>query len=170
MNTVSQQDMAAIRAKNYMFRVCRLQNGYTFHKTASPCDNSFDPVYCSDIPEILKEVARAIGGEDAVPIDPVSPEEAGLFDYDAVHGVNNTVSNATDATNTRSSRYRYLMESLCLELRHATHYGLISRISGLLRSYGFSSLAYYRGMSGDIMEEIHEKLYLEIQKIKSEYK
>ena len=63
--------------KGETFHIERLTNGYTaftglcIHRQAT---------FCPDIPSILAYIARAIGGDDAVPIMPVSPEEAGLID------------------------------------------------------------------------------------------
>lgn len=56
------------------FRVRKLTNGYTVSGVG------WEATYFPDIPSILRHIAYAIGGEDAVPLDPVSPAEAGLFD------------------------------------------------------------------------------------------
>lgn len=58
----------------YVFRVRKLENGYTFNS------HGWIAKFVPDIPAILREVALTIGGPEAVPVDQVSPEEAGLLD------------------------------------------------------------------------------------------
>jgi hypothetical protein len=60
----------------YVVRVRRLENGFTFNK------EGWKAKYVPDIPAILREVALSIGGPEAVPVTPVSAEEAGLLNPD----------------------------------------------------------------------------------------
>lgn len=67
----------------YNFNVYRVSNGFVFLDSTDPTEPTYNPdraKYVPDIDGILREVARAIGGEDAVPIMPVSAVEAGLID------------------------------------------------------------------------------------------
>lgn len=83
---LSERLFAALKARRneFHFTVFRVTNGYVIDPDSQYRDGTYDgkAKYVPDIDGILREVALAIGGEDAVPVMPVSAEEAGLVDED----------------------------------------------------------------------------------------
>lgn len=135
--------------KGETFHVERLSNGYTvfpglsIHRQAT---------FCSDIPAILAYIARAIGGEDAVPIMPVSPEEAGLIDDSQIDlPFTDRPLCGTDVDGEIEAYVRSLLPS---EDDEAMDSEGIARVSAVLRMFGFRSYEYYNQMKDGLMPEL----------------
>jgi hypothetical protein len=62
---------------DWYFRVHKLENGYVLAQTdKQPVKGKYVP----DMEGLIREFALTVGGEDAVPLTPVSAEEAGLLE------------------------------------------------------------------------------------------
>ena len=147
--TEAAKDPELTKFKGETFHVERLTNGYTVFPGLSI---HLQATFCPDIPAILAYIARAIGGEDAVPVMPVSPTEAGLIDDSQIDlPFTDRPLCGTDVDGEIEAYVRSLLPS---EDDEAMDSEGIARVSAVLRMFGFTSYEYYNQMKDGLTPEL----------------